>query len=68
MGLAGNAQCLMNCDIIHSICEVLGVPLAKYKCEGPHTLLEFLLDTIAMTISLGLIWPGVKDIITLSHD
>ena len=55
MGLADNTQCQINCDIIHNICELLGVPLAKDKCEGSRTLLEylgFLLDTIKMTVSL----------------
>ena len=55
MGQAGTAQCQANCDIIHGICELLGVPLAEDKCEGPHTLLEylgFLLDTTNMRVSL----------------
>ena len=51
MGRAGTAQCQMNCDIIHSICELLGVPLAEDKCVGPCTLLEYL-DTTNMTVSL----------------
>ena len=59
MGRAATTQCQMNCDIIHSICELLGVPLAEDKCECPCTLLEylgFLLDTTKMTVSL----PGEK--------
>ena len=54
MGRAGDTICQINCDIIHSICELLGMPLAKDKSEGPCTLLEylgFLLDTIK-TVSL----------------
>ena len=55
MGRAATTQCQMNYDIIHSICELLGVPLAEDKCDGPCTLLEylgFLLDTTKMTVSL----------------
>ena len=54
MELAGNAKCQINCNIIHSICELLGEPLAKDKCEGPCRLLEYVgfFDTIKMTISL----------------
>ena len=46
-------QCQINCDIIHSICELLGVPLAKDNGKGLCTLLEylgFLLDAIKMTV------------------
>ena len=47
MGLANKAQYQINCD---SICELLGVPLAKDKCKGLCILLEylgFLVDTIS---------------------
>ena len=55
LGQLGSAQCQINCDIIHSICELLGVPLAGDKCQGPCTILDylgFLLDTNQMTVSL----------------
>ena len=55
LGKAGDLQCQKHHDIIFGICELLGVPLAADKCEGPCTCLEylgFLLDTLFMTISL----------------
>ena len=48
-GAADSEECQRNCQIIASICELLGIPLAEDKCEGPRTHLEylgFLLDTI----------------------
>ena len=47
-GRADSEECQRNCSIIHSICELLGVPLATEKCTGPQTCLEYLgfeLDT-----------------------
>ena len=55
LGPPGSEQCQINLHIITSICELLGIPLALDKCEGPTTLLVFLgflLDTINMTVSL----------------
>ena len=54
-GAAGSDECLRNCQIITSMCELLGVPLASEKCEGPQTCLEYLgfeLDTIKGEIRL----------------
>jgi hypothetical protein len=54
-GPPGSKQCQINLQIIIGICELLGIPLALDKCEGPTTLiafLGFLLDTIKMTVSL----------------
>ena len=54
-GAAGSDECHQNCQIITSMCELLGVPLASEKCEGPQTCLEYLgfeLDTIKGEIRL----------------
>ena len=54
-GAAGSDECLQNCQIITSMCELLGVPLASEKCEGPQTCLEYLgfeLDTTKGEIRL----------------
>ena len=54
-GAAGSDECHRNCQIITSMCELLGVPLASKKCEGPQTCLEYLgfeLDTIKGEIRL----------------
>ena len=55
VGAAGSDECHWNCQIITSMCELLGVPLAPEKCEGPQTCLEYLgfeLDTIKGEIRL----------------
>ena len=55
-GAADSEECQRNCQIIASICELLGIPLAEDKCEGPRTCLEylgFLLDTIRGEIRLS---------------
>ena len=55
-GAADSEECQTNCQIIASICELLGIPLAEDKCEGPRTCLEclgFLLDTIRGEIRLS---------------
>ena len=49
------SQCATNCRIIFGMCELLGVPLASDKCQGPCTQLDYLgfsLDTTLMTVSL----------------
>ena len=57
-GAPGSDECHWNCQIITSMCELLGVPgrpLASEKCEGPQTCLEYLgfeLDTIKGEIRL----------------
>ena len=54
-GAAGSDKCLQSCQIITSMCELLGVPLASEKCEGPQTCLEYLgfaLDTTKGEIRL----------------
>ena len=48
-------QCSINCHIILGICELLGIPLAPEKYQGPCLWLDylrFLLDTALMTVSL----------------
>ncbi len=55
LGPPGSQQCQTNLQIILGICELLGIPLAVDKIDGPATVitfLGFLLNTIAMTISL----------------
>lgn len=42
-------------DTIHGICDILGVPYAAEKVEGPSTMLSFLgitLDTCRMEARL----------------
>ena len=54
-GAAGLDECHRNCQIITSMCELLGVLLASEKCEGPQTCMEYLgfeLDTIKGEIRL----------------
>ncbi len=54
-GEAGSPRCAQNCQIIFGICELLGVPLASEKCQGPLPRLEylgFMLDTDKMIVSL----------------
>ena len=54
-GTSGSDECHWNCQIITGVCELLGVPLASEKCEGPQTCLEYLgfeLDTIKGEIRL----------------
>ena len=54
-GPPNSPQCSINCRIIWGICELLGIPLAMDKCQGPCLLLDylgFLLDTVLMTVSL----------------
>ena len=55
LGTPGSSQCESNRLIMSGLCELLGMPLAVDKCEGPTTLLGFLgflLDTNNMTVSL----------------
>ena len=59
LGPPGSDQCAINCHITSTICELLGVPLAQEKCEGPCTCLHYLgfeLDTVKMEVRL----PKVK--------
>jgi hypothetical protein len=54
-GAADSEECQRNCHIIAGMCEVLGVPLAEEKCEGPQTCLEYLgfvLDTVRGEVRL----------------
>ena len=46
---------MITSQIFASICELLGIPLAEEKCEGPRTCLEYLelLDTIRGEIRLS---------------
>ena len=52
---SNSQQCQTNLEIILGICDLLGIPLAVDKIEGPTTLMTFLgfqLDTLEMTVSL----------------
>ena len=54
-GSPNTSQCSINCQIIFGICEILCIPLASDKCQGPCSLLDYLgfaLDTTLMTVSL----------------
>ena len=51
----GNLDCQHSLDIALWTCEVLGVPLAVEKSEGPATCLPFLgieVDTVDMELRL----------------
>ena len=51
----GSSTCAHNLDIIIQVCDMLGVPLAREKVEGPSTCLPFLgieLDTCLMEMRL----------------
>ena len=55
LGSPSTAICQANLSSIQSICQLLGVPLAIEKVEGPSTQLSFLgitLDTIHMEAQL----------------
>jgi len=54
-GSSASQQYQTNCLIMSSICELLGIPLATEKTEGPCTCLVylgFLFDTVSMSVSL----------------
>jgi len=54
-GSSASQQCQTNCLIMSSICELLGIPLATEKTEGPCTCLVylgFLLDIVSMSVSV----------------
>lgn len=55
VGAAGEDECQFNCDLMSRACEILGIPLATHKCEGPTCCLVFLgivIDTVAMELRL----------------
>ena len=55
IGPPGSSTCAHNLDIIIQVCDMLGVPLAREKVEGPSTCLPFLgieLDTCLMEMRL----------------
>jgi len=55
IGAACRGECRFNCEVMRRACEVLGIPLAIEKCEGPTCCLVFLgiiIDTIAMELRL----------------
>ena len=55
LGAPNSEQCQTNLEIILGICDILGIPLAIDKIEGPTTLMTFQgfqLDTMEMTVSL----------------
>ena len=50
-----STECQQNVDIIKSVCDELGVPLAEDKLEGPTTKLTLLgieIDTVSATLRL----------------
>ena len=54
-GPHASQQCETNCQIISALCELLGIPLATEKTEGPCTCLTYLgfrLDTVEMSVAL----------------
>lgn len=57
MGEATSGDCGRNLALMLRICEILGLPIAKHKVEGPTTELEFLgiiFDTVRMLMRLPL--------------
>ena len=55
MGKPQASECYSNLTTMKQVCQLLGVPLAAEKVEGPSTCLEFLaitLDTIRMETRL----------------
>ena len=55
MGKPQASECYSNLTTMKQVCQLLGVPLAAEKVEGPSTCLEFLgitLDTIRMEARL----------------
>ncbi len=57
MGDPEGDECGRNADIMHGICEQLGMPVEPEKDEGPATVISFLgleLDSTAMEVRLPL--------------
>ena len=55
LGAPGINQCALDLQLLETLCETLGVPLAPEKKEGPSTRLEILgiiVDSIKMQLSL----------------
>jgi len=55
LGPACDVACQKGLDVVLETCELLGVPLAMEKLEGPTTCLTFLgieIDTVAMELRL----------------
>ena len=55
LGCPDSEECALNLQTVMQTCDILGVPLARGKTEGPSTALMFLgisIDTIAGSLSL----------------
>ena len=55
IGRPGSSECYRNLQIMIQVCQLLNVPLAIEKIDGPATVLEFLgtlLDTVRMEARL----------------
>ena len=55
LGTPGSNECQTNLSIIKECCEMLGIPLALEKVEGPSTSLSFLgivINTVHMQLHL----------------
>ena len=55
VGAPDSGECDFNCRVISHFCSLLGVPLAKDKCEGPTTCLTYLgieVDSVAFQLRL----------------
>ena len=55
IGRPGSGECTFNCELLHHLCNKLGVPLAEEKSEGPATAITFLgieIDSVAMELRL----------------
>ena len=55
VGAPDSGECNFNCQVISHFCSLLGVPLAKDKCEGPTTCLTYLgieVDSVAFQLRL----------------
>jgi hypothetical protein len=55
VGAPGSPECERNLELLLRVCDMLGIPIATHKVEGPTTLLIFLgieFDTVRMTMQL----------------
>ena len=51
----GSGECNFNCELLHHLCNKLGIRLAEEKSEGPATSITFLgieIDSLAMEMCL----------------
>lgn len=55
VGTAGSSECHVNAEIMHDVCETLGLPVEPEKDEGPASTITFLgieIDSMAMEVRL----------------